>query len=157
MKRGPQTLFRIWLILWVIGLPLIHIHPEADHAHGMDGHVHGGTFHTILSSKPICAYAEHRHHHESLLPGESFGNSESSSHVHHGLEHSTYNFTVLNSTIDPTQDETISYPTSPELVGSEPHVLWHSPLLDICSLSSNISLLPVISSSSARAPPILSL
>jgi len=39
-----KTLLRLWLVLWVITLPLVHIHPDADHARGMPGHVHGGTY-----------------------------------------------------------------------------------------------------------------
>ena len=94
------TLLRVWLILWVVTLPLVHIHPEADHAHGMSGHVHGGTFHTVLSDTPICAYQDHQHHHNSFSSGEAFGDTHAPSHQSHGVEHSSYGFSVLNSSID---------------------------------------------------------
>jgi hypothetical protein len=99
---------KVWLILWVICLPLIHIHPEADHAHGMPGHVHGGTFHTDLTGSPICAFEDHRHHHDSHSPGKLFGIPDSSTHPLHGIEHDTYNFSVLNSSIDPILEENTS-------------------------------------------------
>ena len=99
---------KVWLILWVICLPLIHIHPEADHAHGMPGHVHGGTFHTDLTDSPICAYEDHRHHHGSHSAGKLFGVPDSSTHPFHGIEHDTYSFSVLNSSIDPILEGTVS-------------------------------------------------
>ena len=100
MNGMTKTLLRAWLIVWVVTLPLVHIHPEADHAHGMPGHVHGGTYHSILLNTPICAYQDHQHHHDSFSPENTFGSSQSSSHPPHGFEHATYSFSVLNSSID---------------------------------------------------------
>ncbi|MEE8125490.1 MAG: hypothetical protein V3T42_06750 [Nitrospirales bacterium] len=100
MKKMPNAFLRVWLIFWVITLPLIHIHPEADHAHGMSGHVHGGTYHSILLSTPICAYQDHPHHHDSFSPGDTFGPSESPSHPPHGFEHATYSFSIIKPSID---------------------------------------------------------
>lgn len=36
-------------------MPLVHVHPEADQRHGLPGHVHGGTFHTVFSPELSCA------------------------------------------------------------------------------------------------------
>jgi hypothetical protein len=154
-----NTYLKIWLILWVVGLPLVHIHPETDHAHGMSGHVHGGTFHTVLSSKPICAYEDHRHHHESFLPGEPFETPDSSSHPPHGLEHSVYGFSVLNSSIDPIIEGNVSYFASNDLAASAietPTLSWS------CVSSITIFSLPetpasiLIKTFSPRGSPTLS-
>ena len=70
MKDMHKTLLRIWLVIWVITLPLVHIHPEADHAHAKSGHVHGGTYHSILVNTPVHAHQGHdqeEHHHDGFL------------------------------------------------------------------------------------------
>lgn len=152
----PHIFLRTWLILWVITLPLVHIHPEADHAHGTPEHVHGGTYHTVLSSTPICAYEEHQHHHDSLAPGETFGTSHSSSHPAHGLEHSTLTFSVLNSSVEPILEGNVSFPTSDVVVACEtemPSLSWVS-TIDSSPPEKSFSVLTYILS--PRAPPILS-
>ncbi|WP_455378489.1 hypothetical protein [Petrachloros mirabilis] len=47
-----------WLILWMVVIPLIHVHPDADH-HGFSGHVHGGIFHTVFSQDLDGEYGYH--------------------------------------------------------------------------------------------------
>lgn len=91
---------RIWLGFWVLGFPLIHVHPEADHGHGLPGHVHGGTFHSVVSLEPPCAYADHFHHHEPFSTGEPFGTANSSNHPPHGLEHPAIFFSAASVTVD---------------------------------------------------------
>ena len=49
-----------WLSLWMLAVPLFHVHPEADHLHGKAGHVHGGTVHTVLSGDLDCAVGSHK-------------------------------------------------------------------------------------------------
>lgn len=36
-------------MIWMLAVPLFHVHPEADHHHGEAGHIHGGTVHTVFS------------------------------------------------------------------------------------------------------------
>ena len=151
-----NTFLRTWLVLWVITLPLIHIHPEADHAHGMPGHVHGGAFHTVLSPTPICAYEDHQHHHGSFSTGETFGTPDSSSHLPHGLEHSAYSFSVLNSSIDPILEGSASYSTCDAVIACEtetPRLSFVS-VIDISPPSRSFSVLT--NTLSSRGPPILS-
>ena len=146
---------KVWLILWVICLPLIHIHPEADHAHGMPGHVHGGTYHTDLTDTPICAYEDHRHHHDSFAHGEPLETSDSSSHPLHGLEHSSYGFSVLNSSLSPISDGNVSEFASVDLAASaiETPTVSSVSSFPIFSLSNTLASILVISSS-PRAPPL---
>jgi len=151
-----NTFLKVWLVLWVITLPLVHIHPEADHAHGMSGHVHGGTYHTVLSTTPICAYEDHQHHHDSFSPGEPFGTSDSSSHLPHGFEHATYSFSVLNSSIDPILEGSASYSTCDAVSACE----TETPRLSFVSVIDTSpparSFLVLTNTLSARGPPFLS-
>lgn len=48
-----------WASLWLVAVPLFHIHPEADHHHGEVGHVHGGTAHTVMSPDLDCEVEGH--------------------------------------------------------------------------------------------------
>ena len=151
-----KTFLRLWLIFWVVTLPLVHIHPEADHAHGMPGHVHGGTFHTVLSSTPTCAYEDHQHHHGSFSSEEAFPSSDSPIHPPHGLEHSTLTFSVLSSSIDPILEGSVSFPTSDVVVACEtemPNVSFVS-AIDASTPATPFSILA--NTLTPRAPPILS-
>ena len=158
MSETARTFLKVWLIVWVIALPLVHIHPEADHAHGIPGHVHGGTYHTVLSNTPICAYEGHQHHHNSFSSGETFGTtgtSEPPLHPPHGLEHSTLTFSVLNSSIDPILEGMVSDSPSVGVLTGE----LQRPVVYVVSRNDNSpvksSLLIVAYSLAPRAPPIL--
>lgn len=155
MKEMPNIFLRAWLVLWVASLPLVHIHPEADHAHGMVGHVHGGTYHTLLSSAPICAYEDHQHHHDSFSPGEPFGTPDSSTHLPHGLEHSTYSFSVLNASIDPILESCVSDSTSAGIVTCEAETPFFSLVSRIDRSPAKTPLSSLPPTRSPRAPPIL--
>ena len=50
MKRHTRPIcLRVWIIAWILAIPLFHVHPEADRHHGEAGHLHGGTIHTVFS------------------------------------------------------------------------------------------------------------
>jgi len=53
VSKGVRVLLppilRGWIVLWVLAVPLFHVHPEADQRHGDPGHIHGGTVHTVFS------------------------------------------------------------------------------------------------------------
>lgn len=46
-----------WVIVWLLVVPLFHVHPDADHHHGQPGHVHGGTVHTVFSRDLDCEFS----------------------------------------------------------------------------------------------------
>ena len=52
----PRLVILAWLAVWMLAVPLVHVHPEADHHHGESDHVHGGITHTVISSDLPCAY-----------------------------------------------------------------------------------------------------
>ena len=63
---------RIWIIVWILAVPLFHIHPDADHRHGQADHVHSGTVHTVFSpdldgefdiqKRPPAGFSKHPAH-----------------------------------------------------------------------------------------------
>ena len=63
--QGNVTWSRVvvlmWVSLWMLAAPLVHIHPEADHRHGDPGHVHGGTVHTVFSKDLNCEFSHYNH------------------------------------------------------------------------------------------------
>lgn len=152
-----RTLLRVWLVIWVLTLPLVHIHPEVDHAHGMSDHVHGGTYHSILVNTPVHAhqgYDQEEHHHDGFFsPGNEFEPSAFPSHPLHGFEEATYGFSIIKPSI---------------VLGSEKSqyaydlvVAAHAELLNVPSDSktsftpqkNRFSILPI--TLSPRAPPFL--
>ncbi|MBI4000468.1 MAG: hypothetical protein HY348_01625 [Nitrospira defluvii] len=58
----PHNLLRGWAILWLLAIPLFHIHPETDPHHGETGHVHShsGTVHTVFSGDLDSEFGHHR-------------------------------------------------------------------------------------------------
>ena len=154
-----KTLLRLWLVIWVISLPLVHIHPEADHAHGMSGHVHGGAYHSILVNTPVHAhqgYDQEEHHHDGFfLLGDEFESSQSPLHPFHGFEEATYGFSVIKPSIDP-ESEKSEFPN--DFVSTdnvEPSSTPLFPRENFAPLKRLVSTLP--KTNSPRAPPILSI
>ena len=49
----------VWASLWMLAVPLFHVHPDADHLHGQAGHFHGGTVHTVMSPDLECEGESH--------------------------------------------------------------------------------------------------
>lgn len=73
----------LWVMLWMVAIPLVHIHPETDHHHGDAGHTHSGVAHTVFSSDLPCEYAAHH---------SSAATIASISHVAHDLDHPEIGF-----------------------------------------------------------------
>lgn len=48
-ESWSHIVLRAWVVVWMLAVPLFHVHPEADRHHGDVGHVHGGTVHTVFS------------------------------------------------------------------------------------------------------------
>ncbi len=158
MKDMHKILLRFWLVIWVITLPLVHIHPEADHVHGKSGYIHGGTYHSILVNTPVHAPQGHEqeaHHHDGFFsPGSTSGFSHSSSHPPYDFEEATYNFSVIKSWIV-LESEKSKY--SQDLV-----VIAYTEFLHVSSdLTTSVTLaknhFSILSKNVLpRAPPVLS-
>lgn len=154
-----KTLLRIWLVLWVVTLPLIHIHPEVDHAHGMSGHVHGGTFHSILVNTPVHAhhgYDQEEHHHDGFFfVGDGFESTQPPLPTSHGFEEATYGFSVIKpSIVLESEKSQVSHDLLVAII-VEPLRPPRVPLPNFTTKKTLVSLLPEILS--PRAPPVLSI
>jgi len=55
-RRISATVLLPWMICWLVVFPLMHVHPEADHAHGRTHHHHGGLVHSVLSQDLPCEF-----------------------------------------------------------------------------------------------------
>ena len=157
MKVIYTTLLRVWLVIWVITLPLVHIHPEVDHAHGMSGHVHGGTYHSILVNTPVHShqdYDQEEHNHDGFFsPRVATGPSHTSSHPPYDFEEATYGFSVIKPSIVLESEKS---QVSPDVV-----VLNHVQALNkpdgltlIVRPKKRLHSIPS-TTLSARAPPVL--
>jgi len=51
----------VWIIAWLLAVPLVHMHPETEQHHGEVGHIHGGTFHSVFSGDLDGEFAPHEH------------------------------------------------------------------------------------------------
>lgn len=97
--RAPMTnhtlsaCLRVWVIVWMLAVPLFHVHPEADHRHGETGHVHGGTVHTVFSGDLDGEFSSHQR-----TTTTAFGVSARSSHT--WQEHSEIGFSLLSDSSD---------------------------------------------------------
>jgi hypothetical protein len=75
----------VWVSLWMLAAPLVHIHPEADHRHGESDHKHGGTVHTVFSPNLPCEFTVYDH--TSVAASESHCPLHLIAQPPHGLEH----------------------------------------------------------------------
>jgi len=95
-----------WLGVWMLTLPLVHVHPEADHRHGLPGHVHGGTFHSVLSPQLSCANTTPRVGASSDPSLQQSGEHQILDNLaHHNIGvHQEYGFSTVSSSSDWKQD-----------------------------------------------------
>lgn len=63
--RRVRVLPVLWLILWMLVIPLIHVHPDADQRDGITDYVHGGVFHTVFSPALEGEYGHHAQEHDA--------------------------------------------------------------------------------------------
>lgn len=89
----------IWASIWMLAVPLFHVHPEADHRHGETGHVHGGTVHTVLSRDLDCEFDRQQ---EVDRTGKATSAEVllSARHSHPWSGHLQFEFSLLNDSTD---------------------------------------------------------
>ena len=101
-RRIPAFVLLPWIICWLIVFPLIHVHPEADHAHGRTPHHHGGLVHSVLSQDLPCEFGKDPYHSsrkEMFLVGPP---GHSASHAH-ALGHTE----ITLSAVKPPSDDPV--------------------------------------------------
>ncbi len=85
-----QRIIMIWLAAWMLAVPLVHVHPEADHQHGQASHFHGGTLHSVFSSDLPCEYQA----------GARSDTPYTASQSAHEFDHPEVGFSLLTSSPD---------------------------------------------------------
>jgi hypothetical protein len=61
--RGFRALSALWLILWMLFIPLFHVHPDADQRDGKQV----GAFHTIFTPALDGEYGHPAHAHDAPM------------------------------------------------------------------------------------------
>lgn len=89
----------LWASIWMLAVPLIHIHPEADHRHGEAWHVHGGTVHTVWSPDLDCEFDGHRQVDRTEQSTQE-GISNFAQFSHAGDGHAEFGLSLLNDSTD---------------------------------------------------------
>lgn len=94
-----RSVVLLWVSVWMLAVPLFHVHPDADDRHGEAGHIHGGTVHTVLSRELDCQFDWYEGIHG---PGanEHHGTTLSARQVHRGNEHPEFTFSLLSESTD---------------------------------------------------------
>src|SRR4026207_1286770 len=93
-----RLLVLVWVSIWMLMVPLFHIHPEADHHHGYASHVHGGTVHTVFSPDLECEYTETIH--APPCPEAAHQHLQARVHSGHASTHPEIEFSLLTAPID---------------------------------------------------------
>ena len=91
---------RVWLVTWMAVFPLFHIHPEADHAHGAQHHIHGGIYHSVLEKDLSCEYQIPLDHHSSPSQIRSVWSLNSLHPSFHVFDHAEISFSSLGKGVD---------------------------------------------------------
>lgn len=58
--RLAPVLIRVWVMLWVLSVPLFHIHPELAEPSGLTGAMRSGTVHTVFSGDLDGEFTPHK-------------------------------------------------------------------------------------------------
>jgi hypothetical protein len=152
-----KSLWRIalpaWLTVWMLAIPLVHVHPEADHRHGAPDHIHGGTVHTVLSSDLACEFAAHDYASVSGSQGQRLLHLIAQPlHALHGLEHPEINLVLASS----TQSQAGKAAVADLVVGSNESGLSRSPRARTLTHSFTAPTFLILASGlSSRAPPTI--
>ena len=92
-----HRMLRAWVIVWMLAVPVFHVHPDTDH-HGEAGHIHGGTIHTVFSSDLDGEY-DHQHATDGFRHSTS-SHLALSDHPSHSLDNAELAFSYLTNSID---------------------------------------------------------
>lgn len=98
-KSCLHTLLRGWAVVWMLVVPLIHIHPETDPHHGEAGHAHGGMVHTVFSRDLDDEFDNHQDT-TDRVGHLSASQVAVSGHPSHALEYAELGFSFLSDSTD---------------------------------------------------------
>ena len=145
-----RMLVLVWVSIWMLVAPLVHIHPEADHRHGAADHLHGGTVHTVFSPNLPCEFSVYDH--ASVADDESRCPLHLIAQLPHGLEHFEIDL-ILASSAEPQVGKGTALDVAAHFSHAPPparlHAVWQTqPRPSLTNLFLTTSL-------SSRAPPLV--
>jgi hypothetical protein len=147
---GSRKVVLLWATLWMLVVPLAHIHPEQHHQHhGEAEHVHHGIVHTIFS-QDHDGIGHHTHDH-SVRVAIGKGSTLSADSTHGDQESPEFEFSLLSDSTDRKLPKPLSTHIAFVNVGSA-RVLSPSYLAEHDSRSAFVPILVIVDRPS-RAPP----
>lgn len=147
-----RVMVRAWIIIWMLAVPLFHVHPEADHHHGEAGHIHGGTVHTVFSPDLDGEFGNHQ---DTIAGGEQqpVNQITVSGHPSHASDYTELGFSFVSD----STDRTLPKPLVASVLIVEPPA--HTPLAAnpsvIQPLTFSLPLTLLTQDIPSRAPPSL--
>src|SRR5690348_1478484 len=88
-----------WASLWMLLVPLVHVHPEVEHNHGDPGHVHHAVTHTVFSAPLECEYPSEV---DDFCPSGTHQHVQFNGHHGHSFSHPEIEFALAASSATPT-------------------------------------------------------
>lgn len=86
--RLAPVIIRMWVVLWVLSIPLFHIHPEFAESSDHAGAMRSGTVHTVFSGDLDGEFTPHE--------AASHPAADKSAHLSHTwFEHAELGFSLL--------------------------------------------------------------
>lgn len=139
----------VWVSIWMLMLPLVHVHPEVEHNHGGPGHVHHAVMHTVFSAPLECEHSTQLH--DETCPAGVHQHATSLGHPGHTVTHPEIEYTLIAASAIHTIDKILF--SSSSLIEDVP-----SPALFVISESTitrNVapSILFLSTALPLRAPP----
>lgn len=95
----PHIMMRVWIMIWMLAVPLFHVHPEADHHHGEAGHIHGGTVHTVFSPDLDGEFTNHQHT-AAAAEARPANQANLSPHPFHASDYAELGFSFVSDSTD---------------------------------------------------------
>jgi hypothetical protein len=89
----------MWASVWMLLVPLVHVHPEMDHHHGGLEHVHSGTIHTVFAQDLDREFVRHQEHDRSAEAAR-FGIVPSAESSHGDQEYPEFGFSLVRDSSD---------------------------------------------------------
>jgi len=94
-----RVVLLMWVSLWMLIMPWVHVHPEVEHSHGNPGHVHRAVMHTVFSSPLECEYPSEV---GDLCPSGTHQHVQFNGHHGHSFTHPEIEFALAASSATPT-------------------------------------------------------
>ena len=155
VRLGCRIAVLLWASLWMLAIPLFHVHPAVNHRHGGAVHAYGVTVHTVLSSDLDGEFDDH-HHVDPSEVGADAGASRVSLFDHHSHaldQHPEIEFSLLNESSERKAFKPLFAPAlalDPSLVSRiDTQVRTDAPSIPVRGFRIFVHHIP------SRAPPIL--